>query len=159
MVRVRLFETKDAEQLISIIKGNLLNINADDYGYERMLRLSETFTVQKILTQTSIGHTYVASLDKTDKVVACATIAPYWSSLNESILLTVFVDEAYHHQGIGRLLFDSIFQDEYYQRARRVEVPSSLHAEKFYLKMGFSYKGGNRSLNDEGYIPMERYNS
>lgn len=124
-----------------------------------MLRLSETFTVQKILTQTSIGHTYVASLDKTDKVVACATIASYWSSLNESILLTVFVDEAYHHQGIGRLLFDSIFQDEYYQRAGRIEAPSSLQAEKFYLKMSFTYKGGNRYLNDKGYVLMERYNS
>ncbi|QIK57430.1 GNAT family N-acetyltransferase [Erysipelothrix sp. HDW6A] len=152
---VRRFSQGDEETLVQVIRENLTQINQHDYGIESMNELAVSFTPQKILRQSLLGNMYVGVDDDTNEVIACVTIAPFFESKTESILLSFFVDVRYHRKGIGRLLFNAIKNDSYYLRARRIEVPSSLYAEKFYLKLGFEYKNKIRSLDSQNYVRME----
>lgn len=152
---VRRFRQGDEEALVQVIRGNLIRINQRDYGIESMNELAASFTPQKILKQSQLGNMYVCVGDDTDEVIACVTIAPYFESKTESILLSFFVDWRYHRKGIGRLLFNEVKKDALFLRARRIEVPSSLYAERFYLKLGFEYKDKTRSLDSQKYVRME----
>jgi len=41
-------------------------------------------------------------------------------------------------------------KDEYFLRARRVEIPASITGCEFYKKMGYNYKDYRKKLDDEG---------
>ena len=50
-------------------------------------------------------------------------------------------------------------KDEYFLRARRVEIPASLTAVEFYRKMGYDYKNGNSEPEDGFLYRLEKYRS
>ena len=153
MITVRRFRDSDASYVMDIIHQNLLEVNSKDYGIEAMRELVKQFTVESIIDQAQKAHTYVAVADR--GIAGCASIAPFWGSKKESIVLTVFVSRANHKQGIGNRLMDAIKQDEFFQRADRIEVPASKYAEVFYLKNGFAYKNGIRVIDEKNHIRME----
>ena len=59
-------------------------------------------------------------------------------------------------QGIGSAIINALEQDEYFLRANRIEIPSSITAAKFYQKMGYGFKSG-MIPDDEGIISMEKF--
>ena len=70
---------------------------------------------------------------------------------------SLFVQPAYHHQGIGRCLVEH-FEDEVRDRKGSViRVASSLYAVPFYLKMGYKKSTGIRnSWSFQGYgLPIQ----
>ena len=91
-----------------------------------------------------------------DKIVGTGSIAPYWGSEKESILLTIYVLPEIIGQGIGTAIINALEQDEYFLRANRIEIPSSITAVKFYQKMGYGFKNGSIP-DEEGIIPMEKF--
>lgn len=98
---------------------------------------------------------YVAC-DK-DKIVGTGSIAGYWGSETESVLLTIFVLPEYQCKGIGRKIIQTLESDEYFLRTNRIEIPASITACEFYIKMGYAYKGGKKILDDEGHYRMEKF--
>lgn len=48
-------------------------------------------------------------------------------------------------------------KDEYFLRAKRIEVPASITAVPFYKKMGYNYKNGVNKADDEGIVRMEKF--
>ena len=97
---------------------------------------------------------YVAASDA-GNVAGTGTIAPFWGSVTESILLTIYVLPELIGQGIGTAIVHALEMDEYFLRAKRVEVPSSLSAVNFYRKMGYGFKDGGEP-DEEGLIRMEK---
>ena len=91
------------------------------------------------------------------KIVGCGTIAPYWGSQTESILLTIFVQPEYQGKGVGRLIINTLEQDEYFLRAERVEIPASITGVEFYKKMGYNYKNGVDELEDGVMYRLEKF--
>ena len=91
-----------------------------------------------------------------DKIVGTGSIAPYWGSEKESILLTIYVLPEMIGQGIGTAIINALEQDEYFLRANRIEIPSSITAVKFYQKMGYAPKNGIEP-DKEGIVPMEKF--
>lgn len=59
-------------------------------------------------------------------------------------------------KGAGTLLIKTLKQDEYFLRANRIEIPSSITAVKFYEKMGYPPKNGIEP-DEEGIISMEKF--
>ena len=55
--------------------------------------------------------------------------------------------------GVGSAIINTLEQDEYFLRAERIEIPSSVTAVKFYQKMGYAFKNGIEP-DDEGIIRM-----
>ena len=70
-------------------------------------------------------------------------------------MLTVYVLPDLIGHGIGTAIIHALENDEYFLRAKRIEIPSSITAVNFYRKMGYRFKdGGGR--DDEGLIRMEK---
>jgi len=71
--------------------------------------------------------------------------------------LTIFVLPELHGKGIGRKIIETLEKDEYFLRARRIEIPASITACDFYKKMGYHYKDGIKKLDDEGHYRLEKF--
>lgn len=62
-----------------------------------------------------------------------------------------FVDGEYHHQGIGRALWNAILNEK---EVKEITVHSSLYAVDVYKKFGFVQTGDVQDENGIQYIPM-----
>ena len=89
-------------------------------------------------------------------ILGTGSIAPYWGSETESILLTIYVTPELIGRGIGSAIVKALEADELFLRSRRIEIPSSLTAVGFYFKMGYLLKNGNEKPDEEGLIRMEK---
>ena len=151
---IRLFVESDAGAVQTIIHRGLREINGKDYPAERLEEYCAYFTLEKIKSQADSAHMYVAVSG--NKIVGTGSIAPYWDSKTESILLTIYVLPERIGQGIGSAIINALEQDEYFVRANRIEIPSSITAVKFYQKLGYSPKNGIVP-DAEGIVSMEKF--
>lgn len=154
-VRVRKFQKADAEEVQELIVRNFLEVNSKDYGIKAMQELAVNYGIDKILQIASYAHMYVFELD--DRIVGVGSISSFWGSETESILLTIFVLPELHGNGTGRIIMQTLGQDELYLRADRIEIPSSITATEFYRKFGYDYKDGIKELDSEQHYRLEKY--
>ena len=151
---IRLFTESDAEAVQNIIHRGIREINGKDYPVELIEEYCAYFTLEKIKSQANSSHMYVAVSG--NKIVGTGSIAPYWNRKTESILLTIYVLPEMIGQDIGSAIIKVLEQDEYFLRANRIEIPSSITAVKFYRKMRYSFKNGSIP-DDEGIVRMEKF--
>ena len=100
-------------------------------------------------------HFYVA--EECDTIIGCGAIGPYWGSETESSLFTIFVLPECQGKGIGRKIIETLEQDEYFFRAKRVEVPASITGVGFYRKLGYDYKNGIDCPAEERLFRLEKF--
>ena len=153
---IRRLREEDADIISEIVCRNFLEINIKDYSKMEMENLAEIYNHEKILEMSRWAHSYVACVD--DKIVGCGSIASYWGKEGESILLTIFVLPELHRKGIGTQIINALENDEYFLRAKRIEIPASITACDFYKKLGYSYKNGINELDGEGHYRLEKFN-
>lgn len=91
------------------------------------------------------------------RVIGTGTVAPFWGSVTESILLTVFILPAFQGRGLGRRLIETLEQDEYALRADRIEIPASLTAVQFYRHLGYDWKNGVTEPEDGLLYRLEKF--
>ena len=115
----------------------------------------QRFTPRDVLQRTSWMHFYVACDEK--KIVGCGAIGPYWGKEDESSLFNIFVLPEYQGRGIGKQIIATLEEDEFFLRAKRIEIPSSITAVEFYKKMGYTYKNGFDSIDEEQLYRLEKY--
>jgi GNAT superfamily N-acetyltransferase len=72
-------------------------------------------------------------------------------------LFTIFVLPEYQGKGIGREIIQTLEKDEYFLRAKRIEIPASITGTPFYRKMGYDYKNGIDKPDDEGLLRLEKF--
>ena len=117
--------------------------------------LSQELTPDRLCERAKQGHFYVACSG--ERIVGCGCIAPFWGSSTESILLTIFVLAEFQGKGIGRKIIQTLEQDEYALRAKRIEIPASVTGAEFYRKMGYDYKNGVKELEDGVMYRLEKF--
>jgi len=110
----------------------------------------------KLKNRASWTHFYVVKID--NKIVGCGAIGPYWDSKEESCLFNIFVDPDYQKQGIGKKIIETLEKDEYFLRAKRIEIPAGIVAIPFYKKMGYTHKNGIL-IYEDGHFAMEKFNN
>ena len=86
----------------------------------------------------------------------CGAIGSYWGKEDESSLFNIFVLPEYQGKGVGRKIIETLEQDEFFTRAKRIEIPASITACEFYKKMGYTYKNGMDMIDDEGLLHLEK---
>lgn len=150
---IRKFEQVDAKLVADLINRNFFEVNINDYAKEELE--ARAFTDEKVRTVAGYAHMYVCCID--DEIIGCGAISSFWGSLDESILLTIFVKPELHGQGIGKSIIKTLEADELFLRAGRIEIPASKTAYEFYLKMGYDFKEGIKQLDDEGHYRMEKF--
>ena len=91
------------------------------------------------------------------QIVGCGAIGSYWGKTDESSLFNIFVLPEYQGKGIGRAIIQTLEQDEYFLRAKRIEIPASITACAFYRKMGYDYKNGVVQVDEEGLYRLEKF--
>ena len=153
---IRRLRYDDAPIVSKIVCRNFLEVNVKDYPQDEMEHLAQLYNAQKILEMNNWAHSYVACID--DTVVGCGSIASFWGKEDESILLTIFVLPELHGARIGTCIINALEKDEYFLRAKRIEIPSSITARDFYMKLGYRYKNGIKELDDEGHYKLEKFN-
>lgn len=154
-MRVRRFEITDAEEVSALMVTTLRTTNIKDYSAEYIENDVNALQPNNILERASWMHFYVVCDD--EKIVGCGAIGPYWGKENESSLFTIFVLPEYQGKGIGRTIIETLEQDEYFLRAKRVEIPASITGTPFYRKMGYDYKNGITTPDEEGLLRLEKH--
>ena len=127
----------------------------DRYPQNEIENVVESLNYEGVKKRASWTHFYV--IKEKNKIVACGAIGPYWGSEIESSLFTIFVDPDCQGRGYGRKIIETLEQDEYFLRARRIEIPASMVAIPFYKKMGYDFKNGEL-IYDDGHFAMEKFN-
>ncbi len=79
-----------------------------------------------------------------------------WDGGYVAFLSDVIVLPEYQGKGIGRAIIDTLEKDEFFLRAKRIEIPASITGVPFYLKMGYNYKNGITEPDEEHLIRLEK---
>ena len=154
-MKIRLFKQEDAIEVAQLVAETLKVSNRKDYSSEYINDNIISHSAEALIERAEEGHMYVVC-DKA-RIVGCGAIAGYWGSTTESILLTIFVLPAYQGKGIGSKIIHTLEQDEFFLRAKRIEIPASITAVEFYRKMGYDYKNGVAELDDEQLYRLEKF--
>ena len=153
-MEIRRFKEEDAKEVSDLIRKTILISNTKDYPKDLMDALIETETPEHVLQRASWTHFYVAI--EAQQIIGCGAIGPYWGKEDESSLFTIFVLPEHQGKGIGRAIIDTLEKDEYFLRAKRIEIPASITGVPFYLKMGYNYKDGITEPDEEHLIRLEK---
>ena len=154
-MEIRRLREKDAAEVSALIAETLRTTNIKDYSAEYIENDVKALQPQNILERASWTHFYVFCED--GKIVGCGAIGPFWGKTDESSLFTIFVLPEYQGRGIGRKIIQTLEEDEYFLRAKRIEIPASITATPFYRKMGYDYKNGITEPDDEGLLRLEKF--
>ena len=154
-VSIRRLENKDAVAVSELIRKTISISNRKDYPEDLMDQLIAAETPEHVLEKASWTHFYVAETG--GRIIGCGAIGPYWGKEDESSLYTIFVEPEYQGKGIGRQIICTLEKDEYFARAKRIEIPASITGVPFYLRMGYNYKNGISEPDEEHIIRMEKF--
>ena len=152
---IRRFEEKDAKAVSDLIAVTLRTTNKRDYSEEYLENDIQHLQPDDIIGRASGQHFYVAEED--NRIIGCGSIGSYWGKEDESSLFTIFVLPDYQGKGIGRKIIETLENDDFFLRAKRVEIPASITGTPFYLKMGYTYKNGITVPDSEQLIRLEKH--
>ena len=152
---IRRFSEDDAEIISAMIIRTERITNSKDYSEEWINALEKRAQPSDILERAGWTHFYV--VEDNDTIIGCGAIGPYWGSETESSLFTIFVLPEYQGKGVGRKIIEALEQDEYFLKAKRVEIPASITAVNFYRKMGYEYKNGINHPDEEQLYRLEKF--
>ena len=153
-INTREFKDEDAETVSRLLARNFIEVNSKDYGIEPMEKLAAHHNAEWVRQIAGDSHMYV--FEWKGQIVGVGSIAAFWGSETESILLTVFVLPELHGKGIGRTIIRTLESDEFFIRAKRIEIPASVTATEFYRKFGYDYKDGIKEPDEEGHFRLEK---
>lgn len=152
---IRRFKEEQAKEVSDLIRTTIRISNTKDYPLELMEQLIESETPEHVIERASWTHFYVAQDE--GRIVGCGAIGPYWGKEDESSLFTIFVLPEYQGKGVGRSIIETLETDIFFLRARRIEIPASITGVPFYLKMGYHYKDGISTPDEEHLIRLEKH--
>ena len=152
---IRRFTEADAQAVSTMIARTLREVNSRDYPPEYIEADVAALSPEAILGRAVWQHFYVA--EEVGTMVGCGAIGPYWGREDESSLFTIFVLPEYHGRGVGRAIVEALEEDEFFLRAKRVEIPASITAQGFYRRMEYNYKNGVTTPDEEGLLRMEKF--
>ena len=156
-MEIRRFRDTDAPALAAMIAHTLRTTNSKDYPPDYIEADVRAMSADRLRERAGWIHLYVVW--DGGQIVGSGGIGPYWGREDESSVFTVFVHPDWQGRGIGRQIMETLAQDVFFLRARRIEIPASVTAVGFYRKMGYRCKDGVTGPDDEGLVRLEMHRS
>jgi len=122
------FKPEDADEVVAIIHRALFEVNSADYSAETIQSMVEELTPQALKDLALKRDVFVAK--QNDRAVGTV-------SLDANKVFTLFVDNSLHDKGVGRELMDYVERLGKDRGYEEIELPASLTAHTFYLKLGY----------------------
>lgn len=151
---VRPFEKGDETAMAQMIAYTLRVSNRDDYSPEYLEDIVGHYPPVFFSEHAEDAHFYVLCDGK--RIIGCGGITGRWGSPTESYVFSVFVHPDYQGRGLGKMIMDALESDEFFLRASRTELNSSITAAGFYQKLGYAFKDGITTPDEAGVIKMEK---
>ena len=135
-IEIRWARAEDWNPTMQMVWKTFMRFEADDYSEEGIENFREFITDGRIYKMFVAGHyLMMVALDE-GKVVGQI------SARNRNHLSLLFVDEAYHKQGIGRALVMRMAEYLKHQKGEvYMSVKAAPYAVEFYRKLGFRICG------------------
>lgn len=153
---IRLITEKDYKKVADMIARSVSNSAFTKFYPKQSIEyIKESLNKDGVRKRASWTHFYV--IEKDNEIIACGAIGPYYDSKTESSLFSIFVDAKNQGLGFGRKIIETLEKDEYFTRAKRIEIPASMSAIPFYRKMGYEHKNGEL-IYDDGHFSLEKFN-
>ena len=153
-VTLRIFRKGDEFDVSDVICTTLAISNRKDYSPAFIEENIRSHSPNIISERAKEAHFFVAMDGET--IIGCGGITGYWGSTEESYLISIFVLPGHQGKGVGRKIVEALEADEYFRRAWRTEVGSSLTAVSFYRKMGYEFKNGITDPDEYGVVRLEK---
>ncbi len=153
-MNVRRFTNEDAQAVSDLVIETLLTINIKDYSREYLDNIAAHHYPADMIRYANDRHFYVVEED--GRIIGSGAIGPYDGKEDESCLYTIFVHPDHQGRGIGKKIMQTLEQDEFFLRAKRVEVPASITGLSFYLNLGYRYKEGGEVLDEDLLYRLEK---
>ena len=155
-MKIRLINDNDYKAVADMIARSVSNSNFANFYPQKLIdSVIQSLDEKGVKERASCTHFYV--IEEDNEIVACGAIGPYWGSLTESSLFSIFVDDKQQGKGYDRKIIEVLKKDEYFTRASRIEIPAAMSAIPFYRKMGYEHKNGEIVYTEE-HICMEKFN-
>lgn len=126
---IRAARPEDVEGISQVIVSALRETNAKDYSEAVIARVAQSFSPSAVLDLLTRRTVFVAVLGH--DIIGVA-------SLDSSVVRTVFVKPERQSQGVGRALMAEVESAAIEKGVGLLTVPSSVTAEPFYARLGFS---------------------
>ena len=128
-------------------------ITAEEYmGFRKAVGWAE-FPLEE--AEEGLKNSFICCLRQDDKPIALGRVI--WDHGYVVYIADVIVLPEYQGKGVGRQIINTLEKDEYFTRAKRIEIPASITGVPFYLKMGYNYKNGITEPDEEHIIRMEKF--
>ncbi|MGM9639159.1 MAG: GNAT family N-acetyltransferase [Butyricicoccaceae bacterium] len=153
-ITIRRFQKGDEPAVSNVICTTLAASNRESYSAAFIEKQIRSYSPAQIAVIAEEAHVYIAC--DGEMPIGCGGIADFWGSTEESYLTSIFVLPEYQGKGVGRQIVEALEADEYFLRAWRIEVGSSLTAVSFYQKMGYTFRNGITDADKYGTVRMEK---
>lgn len=128
-IEIRTAVESDAHAISQVIIAALRATNARDYSWAVIEQVEKSFSPSAVAALIGKRIVFVALDDQ--KVVGTA-------SLDGQTVRSVFIEPQLHQQGIGSKLVSIVEQAAKAAGVTTLSVPSSITAERFYQRLGYS---------------------
>jgi len=149
-MEISLVREKDLKQLSQMIQETCKTSFCGYYPKNWIDYTINRQTINRLREKSKLLHFYVAKED--EKIIGCAAIGDYYGKQDESCLFSFFVDPNYQGKGIGKSLIKHLEKDQYFTRANKIFVPSSIPALPFYKKMGYDFVDEKMIFDDGSFL-------
>jgi GNAT superfamily N-acetyltransferase len=146
-MRIRPYESTDAEAVSRLIRTTMRISNRADYPMDRLQPLIDYFSPEKV-DQLSRERVCLVAEDGGEIVGT--------GGLEEDELVTFFVDPRRQGQGIGSALLSRIEAIASERGLRELRVGSSLAGAPFYQSRGYRPTGGFAEGTAGKHVPMTK---
>ena len=157
MIKNSRFKDQDAKEVSEMVRRTLRETNSKDYSEayieNEVAKIDENFFIER----SKWTNCYVFTEERTERIIGVGSIGSYWGSDTESSLFTIFVSPDHQGKGIGKQIMEKLESDEYFLRAKRIEIPASITALSFYQKLGYHFKNGVGQVDEEGLYRLEKF--
>ena len=146
---IREAKRDEREDAMSLAWTTFMKFEASDYSEEGVQSFLDFISDEKLYRMFLIGEYHVFVAVDNEKIIGVISLRA------RTHISLLFVDEKYHHRGIGRNLvnYAAMFVREE-NKGKHITVNSSPYAENFYRRLGFKDTDTEQSKDGIIYTPM-----